>query len=51
MSVSKISLRVEVLGLLGGSWVVRSGVISRATIPIAGILGLLTPLTTLNPKP
>ena len=38
--------------LLGGSWVVISGVISRVTILITHIRGLITLLiTTLNPKP
>ena len=32
--------------VLGGSWVVISGVISRATIIIAPIRGLITPLLT-----
>ena len=29
---------------LGGSWVIRSGVISRVTISITPISGLITPL-------
>ena len=37
-------------GLLGGSWVVISGVISRATKVITHIRGLITPLIT-TPKP
>ena len=37
--------------LLGGSWVVKDGVISRATIDITHITGLITPIITLNPKP
>ena len=32
--------------LLGGSWVVISGVISRATIIISHIRGLITPFIT-----
>ena len=32
--------------LLGGSWVVISGVMSRVTIVIAHIRGLITPLIT-----
>ena len=36
-------------GILGGSWVVISGVISRVTIVITQIRGLITPLiTTMN---
>ena len=38
-------------GVLGGSWVAGSGVISRLTIVLTHISGLITPLiTTLNPK-
>ena len=43
--------------LLGGSWVVISGVISRVTVIITHIRGLITPLITiheplsLSPKP
>ena len=39
-------------GLLGGSWGVISGVISRVTVVKTHIRGLITPLiTTLNPIP
>ena len=44
--------------ILGGSWVVISRIISRVTVLITHIRGLLTPLittpeppSTLNPKP
>ena len=38
-------------GLLGGSWVVISRVISTVAILITHIKGLISPLlTTLNPK-
>ena len=41
----------DLVNLLGGSWVVISKVISRVTILITHIRGLITPLiTTLNPK-
>ena len=40
----------KVFDLLGGSWVVLIGVISRVTIVITHIRGLITPLiTTLEP--
>ena len=39
------------VGLLGGSWVVRSGVISRVTIVITHIRGLITPLITTHEPP
>ena len=39
------------LGLLGGSWVVISGVISRVTVFITQIRGPLTPLTTTHEPP
>ena len=43
---------VQGQGVLGGSGVVISRVISRATLIITHIRGLITPLvTTLNPKP
>ena len=35
-----------VLNLLGGSWVVISGAISRVTIVITQVSGLITPLIT-----
>ena len=38
-------------GVLGGSWVVISGVISRATIVITHIRGLITPLITTHEPP
>ena len=38
-------------GLLGGSWVVRSGVISRATIIMTYIRGLIAPLITTHEPP
>ena len=50
----RLSSAADDLGvtLLGGSWVVISGVISRVTIIITDIRGLKTPpITTLNPKP
>ena len=37
--------------LLGGSWVVISGVISRVTFVITQIRGLLTPLITTHEPP
>ena len=37
--------------LLGGSWVVISGVISRVTIVITHIRGLITPLITAHEPP
>ena len=41
---------VEKTFILGGSWVVRSRVISRVTIVISYIRGLITPvITTLIP--
>ena len=36
---------------IGGSWVVRIGVISRVTIVIAQIRGLITPLITTHEPP
>ena len=44
------SLYVEDL-LLAGSWVVISGVISRVTIVITQIRGLITPLLTTHEPP
>ena len=39
-----LSRKVEISNcLLGGSWVVRSGAISRVSIPITHIRGLITP--------
>ena len=38
-------------GLLGGSWVVISRVISRVTILITHIRGLITPLITTHEPP
>ena len=47
-----IGFRVRGLqGLLGGSWVVISGVISRVTIVITQIRGLIAPLTTTHEPP
>ena len=37
--------------LLGGSWVVISGAISKVTIIITHIRGLITPLTTTHEPP
>ena len=37
--------------ILGGSWVVKSGVISRVTTVITHIRGLITPLITTNEPP
>ena len=37
--------------LVGGSWVVISGVISRITLVITRIRGLITPLTTTHEPP
>ena len=37
--------------LLGGSWVVISGVISRVTMVIAPIKGLITPFITTHEPP
>ena len=37
--------------LLGGSWAVISGVLSRVTIVIAHIRGLITPLITTHEPP
>ena len=42
--------RIKGVGLLGGSWVVISGLISRVPIVITHIKGLITPLIT-NPEP
>ena len=39
------------IGILGGSWVVISGVISRVTITITHISGLITPLITTHEPP
>ena len=39
------------MGLLGGSWVVLSGVISRVTIVITQIRGLITPLIAAHEPP
>ena len=41
----------HMLRLLGGSWVVISGVISRVTILIIHIRGLITPLITIHEPP
>ena len=38
-------------GVLGGSWVVTSRVVSRATILITHIRGLTTPLITTHEPP
>ena len=38
-------------GLLGGSWVVISGIISGVTINITHITGLVTPLITTHEPP
>ena len=38
-------------GVLGGSWVVISRVISRATVHITHIGGLMTPLITTHEPP
>ena len=37
--------------MLGGSWVVISGVVSRVTIVITQIWGLITPLITTHEPP
>ena len=37
--------------LLGGSWVVISGVISRVTVTITHIVGLITPFVTTHEPP
>ena len=37
--------------MLGGSWVVRNGLISRVTIPISHIRRLITPLITIHEPP
>ena len=37
--------------VLGGSWVVTSGVISKVTISITHIKGLITPLITTHEPP
>ena len=37
--------------LLGGSWVVICGIISRVSIVISHIRGLVTPLTTTHEPP
>ena len=42
----EIQTETRRLGLLGGSWVAISGVISRVTIIITQIRGLITPLIT-----
>ena len=48
----KPCLSFERSSTLGGSWVAISRVISRVTILITHIRGLITPLiTTLSPKP
>ena len=39
------------LSLLGGSWVVISGVTSRVTVVIIHIKGLITPLITTHEPP
>ena len=46
-----LGFRVEGLILLGGSWLVISGVISRITILITHIRGLITPLRTTHEPP
>ena len=43
-------LLFETFGLLGGSWAVVTRVISRVTILITHIRGLITPLIT-TPEP
>ena len=42
---------VQNASLLGGSWAVISGVISKVTIVITHIRGLITPLTTTHEPP
>ena len=42
---------VEVCVVLGGSWIVIRGVISRRTIVITHIRGLITPLATTHEPP
>ena len=44
-------LKFRPRALLGGSWVVISGVISRVTIVITQIRGLITPLITTHEPP
>ena len=39
------------MGLLGGSWVVISGVISRVNVAISPIRGLITLLITTHEPP
>ena len=46
-----LNLTGESPGLLGGSWVVISGVISRVTMVITPIMGLLTPFVTTHEPP
>ena len=44
-------IRVAGAVLLGGSWVVISGLISRVTVVITHIKGLITPLITTHEPP
>ena len=43
--------RASVQRVLGGSWVVISGLISRVTLTITQIKGLITPLITTHEPP
>ena len=47
----QVLMHLQTLGLLGGSWVVISGVTSRVTIIITRIRGLITPLITTHEPP
>ena len=51
MAVVAILARAFALLLLGGSWVIRSSVISRITMVITYIRGLITPLATTHEPP
>ena len=51
LSTPQQSFLLGFRALLGGSWVVISGVISRVTIVITQIRGLITPLLTTHKPP
>ena len=46
-----LNLEASILGLLGGSWVVISRVISGVTILITHVRGLVAPLITTHEPP
>ena len=51
MRVNVSGRRASVQRVLGGSWVVISGLISRVTLTITQIKGLITPLITTHEPP